>query len=225
MSPLLPVRQERARTSNVTLARPKTAFATGFNWKQSRTAVLHGGGLTSAKTAPYLITLPTRLSVRASIIGEYFSNNFSSSLSDSLRDSDYTTVVSRLRYEVAKRQTVEFVENRICREKVCFPMTTTSAILIRYEQPGWGSRLTWHHEFVCFGGPINIKKIFNIDLFDNLFLPCPWQMIALHLNPHADLGCWRNLSSYAQFSVIIRCEETRDIQEFRWCPNPGVCCP
>ena len=31
VSPLPPARQERARTSNVALARPKTAFATGFN--------------------------------------------------------------------------------------------------------------------------------------------------------------------------------------------------
>jgi len=157
------------------------------------------GELTSAKTAPYLINLSTTLSVGASIIGEYFSNNPSSSLSDNRRDSAYTTVVSRLRWGVVKRQTVEFVKNRICREQVCCPMSTTSAILIRYERPGWGSRLTWHHDFVRFGGPINIEKSYKVDLFDNLLLPRPWQMMSLHLNLHADLGSRRNLSSYVQF--------------------------
>ena len=33
--PLLLIRQQRARTSNVTLAIPKTAFAIGFNYKVS----------------------------------------------------------------------------------------------------------------------------------------------------------------------------------------------
>ena len=159
------------------------------------------GELTSENAAPYLITVTT-LSVGASVIGEYFSNNASSSLSDHRRDSAYTMVVSRLRWGVANRQTAEFVENRICREKVCLPMTTTSAILLRYERPGWGSRLTWHHEFVRFGGPIHIEKSHKVDLFDNLFLLRPWQMIAPHLNLHADLGSRRNLSSYAEISVI-----------------------
>ena len=66
-----------------------------------------------------------------------------------------------------------------------------------------GSQLTWHHEFVFFRGPINIEKVLEIDLFDNLFLPRPRQVIALRLNLHADLGCRRNLSSYTECSVII----------------------
>ena len=71
---------------------------------------------------------------------------------------------------------------------------------------------------------MNVEKIYNIDLFDSLFLLRPWQMRPLHLNLHGDLSCLRNLASYAQFSVIMRREETRDIQAFHWCPNQGVFC-
>ena len=69
---------------------------------------------------------------------------------------------------------------------------------------------------------MNLEKLRSIELFGSLFLSRPWQMKPLRLNLHADLGRLRNLSSYAQFSVIIYREETRDIQEFHWCPNPGV---
>ena len=52
------------------------------------------GELTAAKTAPYLTTLSTTLSVGSSIIGEYVFNNPSSSLSDERRDSAYASIIN-----------------------------------------------------------------------------------------------------------------------------------
>jgi len=101
------IRQWRDRTSNVTLARPKAAFATGFNWKVSMSCWFpdgrtHIGELTSAKRVPCLITLSTTLSDGVFIIGEYFSNNPSSSLSEERRNSAYASIVSWLRWELRR---------------------------------------------------------------------------------------------------------------------------
>ena len=74
--------------------------------------IFHIGGLTSAKTVPYLIALSTILSVGSSIIGEYVSSNPSSSLRDERRSSAYAEIVSRDGWAMAKRQTVSFDENR-----------------------------------------------------------------------------------------------------------------
>ena len=133
-SPRRLIGQQRTRTSNVTLARPKTAFVTGFNWKVSISCRFpywrtHRGDLTSAKMAPYLITLSTTLSVWASIIGEYFSNNPSSSLSDERRDSAYANIVSWLGWGIAKRHTSAFAENCSSREQLRFPMVMVTVLL------------------------------------------------------------------------------------------------
>jgi len=69
------------------------------------------GGLTSAKTVPYLIALSTILSVRPSIIGEYVSSIPSSSLMDERRVSVYGQIVSWDERATTKRQTVAFGEN------------------------------------------------------------------------------------------------------------------
>src|SRR5258706_4565334 len=94
--------------------------------RQSLTC-FHLGGLTSAKTAPYLIALSTTLSVGASIIGEHSFNNPSSSLSNKCRVSAYADIINRMRLTVAKRQTVGLAERRNSKEQRCFPTTRTSA--------------------------------------------------------------------------------------------------
>ncbi len=126
--------QWRTRTSNVTLARPKTAFATGFNCRVSISCQFsywrtHIGDRTSAKIVPYFITSSTTLSVCSSIIGEYSSNNPSSSLSDERRDSAYANMVSWLGWGIAKSHTEASAENCNSREQLRFPMTTTAAPL------------------------------------------------------------------------------------------------
>jgi len=47
-------------------------------------------------------------------------------------------------------------------------------------------------------------------------------MYALDLNPHTDLGCRRNISTYAQASEIARNEQTSDVQGWYQCPSPVV---
>src|SRR6267154_539739 len=89
----------------------------------------HIGELTSAKIAPYLITLSITLSVCSSIIGEYFSSNPSSSLSDERRDSAFANMVSWLGWGITKRHTEASAENCNSRVQVCFPMMTTTALL------------------------------------------------------------------------------------------------
>jgi len=69
------------------------------------------GGLTSAKTVPYLMALSTVLSVCPSIIGEYVSSIPSSSLRDERSVSVYGQIVSWDEWATAKRQTVGFGEN------------------------------------------------------------------------------------------------------------------
>ena len=44
-------------------------------------------------------------------------------------------------------------------------------------------------------------------------------MSALHLNLHAHLGYWINVSTYAQASGIARNEQTSDIQGSYQCPS------
>jgi len=83
--------------------------------------------LTSAKTAPYLIALPTNFSVDPLSSGEYSFNNPSSLWSDERRASVYAITISRLG-AVAKVRTVVFAENRDSREPLCFPMTTASVL-------------------------------------------------------------------------------------------------
>jgi len=68
----------RARTSNVTLATPKTAFVTGFNYGVSTPCWFPNGELTSANTTPYLIALFTALSSDPLSSGVYSCNSSSS---------------------------------------------------------------------------------------------------------------------------------------------------
>jgi len=44
-------------------------------------------------------------------------------------------------------------------------------------------------------------------------------MTALHLNLHAQLGCRRNVPTYAQASGFARNEQTSDIQGWYQCPS------
>jgi len=62
-----------------------------------------------------------------------------------------------------------------------------------------------------FGGPIVFEKFWNVDLFATLLLR-PRQMSALHFDLDAQLGCRRNISTYAQALEKIRGEEKGDIQ-------------
>ena len=71
-----------------------------------------------------------------------------------------------------------------------------------------------------FGGPVLIKELLKADLFGILVLLRPRQMVALHLNLYAHLGCRRNPSIYEQASVSVRCKETDDIRVLGWCPRP-----
>ena|SRR5258706_15720734 len=78
---LPPVCKWPARTSNVTLATPKTAFEIGLNYPVSIYYLFYVNvrELTLAKTAPYLIALSTDFSSGPLISGEYSSNTPSSS--------------------------------------------------------------------------------------------------------------------------------------------------
>ncbi len=67
-----------------------------------------------------------------------------------------------------------------------------------------------------------IKRPSNVDLFDILVFLRPRQMTALDLNLYTHIGCWRNISTYAQASVSVHCEETGDIRGLDWCPGPVV---
>ena len=87
------------------------------------------GELTSAKTAPNLIALPTDFSIDAPISGEYFSSNLSSSRSDKRRASAYADILSGQDGEVAKVRTVSFAENCNSRAPLYFPMTIASVPL------------------------------------------------------------------------------------------------
>ena len=91
-----PISKWRVLTSNVTLATPKTAFAIGFNYQVSKPCsfYVNMGRLTSAKIAPYFITLSTDFSVDPLISGEYSFSNPSSSWSDERRVSTYAKFIN-----------------------------------------------------------------------------------------------------------------------------------
>ena len=86
------------------------------------------GQLTSAKTAPYLITLSTDFSVDTPISGGYSCSSPSSSWSDERRASTYAKIIS-WGWAVEKVRTVLLAENRTSREPLWFPMTTDSVLL------------------------------------------------------------------------------------------------
>jgi len=92
---------------------------------------------TSAKAAPYLITVPTDFSIGPLISGEYSSSNPSSFWSDERRASAYANIINWRRWTVAKVRTVGLAESRNSREQLCFPMTTPSGFSIRYTRTGW----------------------------------------------------------------------------------------
>ena len=73
-----------------------------------------------------------------------------------------------------------------------------------------------------FGGPILIKWLSGVDLFDILVLLRPRQISTLDLGLYTHMGCRRNVSTYAQASVSVRSEETDDIQALDWRPAPVV---
>ena len=88
------------------------------------------GQVTSAKTAPYLIAVPTDLSIDPLIIGLYSFINPSSSWSDERRASAYMDIIRFRGWAVgAKVRTVSFAENLTSRVTLCFPMKTASVLL------------------------------------------------------------------------------------------------
>ena len=72
------------------------------------------------------------------------------------------------------------------------------------------------------GGPILIVEFLKVDILASLFRPSPRWMLALDLDLHADLGCRRNVSIYAQTSGIALNEQTSDIRALRQCPSQVV---
>ena len=77
------------------------------------------GEPTFAKAVPYF---------SIDVLGEYFSSSPSSFLSEERRDSAYANMVSWLRRRVARGHTSVFAWNCKSREKLRFPMTTTSVL-------------------------------------------------------------------------------------------------
>ena len=63
----------------------------------------------------------------------------------------------------------------------------------------WESRLTGYDELGRLGSPIMIENTWNVDLFASLFL----RQKSLRLDLHADVGCRKNDSVYAQGSVSV----------------------
>src|SRR5258706_4954131 len=94
------------------------------------------GQLTSAKAAPYLIVLSTDFSIDPLISGEYSCSNPSSSWSDERSASTYARSIRWNGWPVAKVRTVSFAENNTSRYPLCFPMTTSSALLSE-DIPDW----------------------------------------------------------------------------------------
>jgi len=47
-------------------------------------------------------------------------------------------------------------------------------------------------------------------------------MTASQLDLCVHLGCWGNISTYAQTSTNVRSEETRDTRAHYWCLGPVV---
>ena len=115
------------------------------------------GELTSAKTAPNLITLPTDLSIDAVISGEYSFSNPSSSRSEKRRAPAYADILSGRGWGVAKVRTVAFVENRNCREPLYFPMTIVSVLLYQICADSLVMRLTQYGELVAVRAPVTIE--------------------------------------------------------------------
>ena len=79
----------------MTLVKPKTAFAIGFNYQVLISWLFHVeiGQPTSAKTVPYLIALSMDFSVDPLITGVYSFSNPSSSWSDERRASAYADII------------------------------------------------------------------------------------------------------------------------------------
>src|SRR5258708_14529949 len=73
--------------------------------------------------------------------------------------------------------------------------------------------LTRYCELVRLGAPIMIEKLLRVDPVASLFL-LPRDMPNPHLDLRAHLGCRRNLSTYAQASVIVCRGEERTYR--RW---------
>ena len=88
-------------------------------------------------------------------------------------DSAFVNIISWIRWEAAKGQTVGHAEKCNSREQRCFPTTKTSALFGQIRTDYWGSRQTRYREPVRFGGPIIIEKLLNINLFGSLDLLRP----------------------------------------------------
>src|SRR5882757_1179594 len=127
-----------------------------------------GGGLTSANTAPYLITVPTALSVDSLISGEYSTSKPSRLWSDERRDSACTIVINCAGWAATNRQTVVGTENRTSRDQRYFPTSITSVVLISQKRTNWWSRRTWYGELALVGAPIIIENPFKVDSFARL---------------------------------------------------------
>jgi hypothetical protein len=133
------------------------------------------GELTSAKAAPYLITLSTDFSVDPLIIGEYTSSNPSSSWSDERRASAFANNIINWRgWAVTKILTVGFAENRNSREPLYFPMIIASALLNQICGDGLViTTLTHYGELVVIRAPVVIEHSLEVDHFARLSVFSP----------------------------------------------------
>ena len=77
---------------------------------------------------------------------------------------------------------------------------------------GWWSRLTLYCELVRLGSPIVIEEFLKVDRLASSGLLRQWQISTALLDLDAQLGCRRDISTYAQPSTSTRSEEERDIQ-------------
>jgi hypothetical protein len=100
------------------------------------------GGLTSAKTLPYLIALSKHLSIVSLISGVYPSSNPSSSWSDERRASAYADSISWRKWAVANVRTVSFAENCNSRVILYFPMPIASVSLCQKLCVDWFEIMT-----------------------------------------------------------------------------------
>ena len=69
---------------------------------------------------------------------------------------------------------------------------------------------------MCFGGPIIIEKLFEVDQFASHLSLRPLLLSWISTRV-ADVG--KNVPIYAQASEGTSGEETKDIRELDWCPG------
>ena len=101
------------------------------------------GGLTSAKTAAYLIAVSTDFSIDPLISGGGYSlSNPSSSWSDERRTSTFTDVIYWQEWAMEKVRTVLFAEKSNSRNPLRFPMTIASVLLDQKKFEEWSVMTT-----------------------------------------------------------------------------------